>query len=55
VVLDTAWLQLPMVLLFIYIDTVVIAAEEKLLAATFGDVFTDFCRDVPRWLIKSIF
>jgi protein-S-isoprenylcysteine O-methyltransferase Ste14 len=42
---------MAMVFLFIYMDTVVIAAEEKLLASVFGDAFTAFCRDVPRWLI----
>jgi hypothetical protein len=51
VVLDSAWLLVGMVPLFLYLNQVVIAAEEKFLADTFGDDYTEFCNNVPRWLL----
>jgi hypothetical protein len=44
-----------MVPLYLYLTQVVIAAEEKLLASVFGDDFTAYCRDVPRWLLRFDF
>ena len=50
-VLNTAWPLLISPLTWCYLNFVVIAAEEKLLAQLFGKKFDEYCEAVPRWLI----
>ena len=51
VVVDSAWPVLLSPLTWAYLNYVVIAAEEKLLHATFGAEFDEYAQSVPRWLI----
>ena len=51
VVFDTLWPILLIPLLFLYLQFVVIAAEEKLLAASFGAAYTQYTSQVARWLL----
>ena len=50
-VTNSAWPILLSPLPWAYLNYVVIAAEEKLLAATFGNRYAAYCETVPRWLI----
>ena len=50
-VVNSAWPILISPLTWCYLNYVVIAAEEKLLAQAFGKQFDEYCQSVPRWLI----
>ena len=50
-VIDSAWPVILSPITWCYLNFVVIAAEEELLAETFGASFDAYCAEVPRWLI----
>jgi protein-S-isoprenylcysteine O-methyltransferase Ste14 len=49
VALDTAWLLYAAMGTGLYLDRIVIPAEEKLLRDEFGEAYENYCRKVPRW------
>jgi protein-S-isoprenylcysteine O-methyltransferase Ste14 len=50
-VVNSAWPILLSPLTWCYLNFVVIAAEEKQLAAVFGREYESYCNQVPRWLL----
>lgn len=51
VLFDTAWVLAVAPVFFFYQDRVVIAAEEALLKAEFGEEYAQLTASVPRWLL----
>ena len=50
VAVDTLWLVLGSnVALFLYLDKVVVPAEEKFLEKQLGDSYRMYCKEVKRW------
>ena len=51
-ILDSAWPLLTAVPLFLYLDRVVIRAEEAMLQRVFDTSFKAYCERTPRWLVQ---
>lgn len=51
ILLDLLWMLLFAIPFFLYIDWIVIPAEEKLLANLFQDDYMAYTASTPRWLL----
>lgn len=47
---DTAWLALSVLAMMLYLDRIVVLAEERFLTAELGTEYQLYCDTVPRWI-----
>ncbi len=48
------WVLAIGTIIFVFIYTAIVAAEEYFLRHEFGDAYVQYCKDVPRWGIKFL-